>query len=109
MKEIKINLELPLWQLTAGQLLDIVAYGIQAKNSIEDPTVKTTDERRFVYGLAGIAKLFGTRSKTTANRIKQSGVIDDAIYQFGNKIIVDADKALELVKASRKRKKPYKK
>jgi hypothetical protein len=39
--------------------------------------------------------LFGC-SKTTASRIKQSGKIDSAIAQIGNKIIVDADKAIEL-------------
>jgi hypothetical protein len=99
MKELEINLELPLWQLTAGQLLDIIVYGTQTKISIEDPIVKivdtTKDNKRYVYGLAGIASLFGC-SKTTANRIKQSGKIDAAFYQYGNKIIVNADKALEL-------------
>jgi|SRR5574344_2180223 hypothetical protein len=50
---------------------------------------------KFVYGLAGIAQLFGC-SMTTANRIKQSGKINGAITQIGNKIIVNADKAIEL-------------
>jgi hypothetical protein len=105
MKEININLELPLWQLTAGQLLDLIAYGTQTKISIEDPIVKvidtTKDNRNFVYGLSGIAQLFGC-SKTSANRIKQSGKIDKAIYQYGNKIIVDADKALSLIQVNGK-------
>jgi len=48
-----------------------------------------------VYGLAGIARLFGC-SLPTANRIKQSGKINRAITQVGRKIIVDADLALEL-------------
>jgi hypothetical protein len=55
----------------------------------------TKSDRNFVYGLAGLANLFGC-SKTTANRIKQSGKIDKAITQIGNLIIVDADKAIEL-------------
>jgi len=63
----------------------------QAKISIDT----TKDNRYFVYGLSGIADLFGC-SKTTANRIKQSGKIDKAITQIGNLIIVDADKAIEL-------------
>jgi hypothetical protein len=48
-----------------------------------------------VYGLAGIARLFGC-SLPTANRIKQSGKIDRAITQIGRKIIIDAELALEL-------------
>lgn len=61
----------------------------------------------FVYGLAGIAKLFGC-SKTTANRIKQSGKIDGAITQVGNTIICDVQKALELAGKKDARIKPKK-
>lgn len=57
-------------------------------------TVETTASR-YVYGLAGIAQLFGC-SIPTANRIKKSGKIDKAIRQIGRKIIVDAELALEL-------------
>ena len=53
------------------------------------------EEKRYVYGLAGIARLFGC-SLPTANRIKQSGKINRAITQVGRKIIVDAELALEL-------------
>lgn len=51
--------------------------------------------KKYVYGIVGIAQLFGC-SMPTANRIKQSGKIDKAITQIGRKIIVDADLALEL-------------
>ena len=50
-----------------------------------------------MYGLAGIACLFGC-CLPTANRIKQSGKINRAITQVGRKIIVDADLALELAR-----------
>ena len=53
------------------------------------------EERLYVYGLAGIARLFGC-SLPTANRIKQSGKINRAITKVGRKIIVDVDLALEL-------------
>ena len=52
-------------------------------------------EKKYVYGILGIAKLFGC-SLPTANRIKKSGKIDKAITQIGRKIIVDAELALEL-------------
>ena len=55
----------------------------------------TDTERKYVYGIQGIAKLFGC-SLPTANRIKKSGKIDKAITQIGRKIIVDAELALEL-------------
>lgn len=61
-------------------------------------------EKRYVYGIAGIAALFGC-SIPTASRIKRSGVIDEAITQVGRKIVVDAEKALTLVALSKKTKK----
>ena len=58
-------------------------------------TARYDTERKYVYGILGIAKLFGC-SLPTANRIKKSGKIDKAITQIGRKIIVDAELALEL-------------
>jgi hypothetical protein len=96
MNMIKIDLNTPVWQLTAGDFLDLLERGSKPVTVIDT----TKDDRHFVYGLAGIAELFGC-SKTTANRLKQSGKIDKAIYQIGNKIIVDADKALKLIAYSK--------
>ena len=50
---------------------------------------------KYVYGLSGIAQLFGC-SIPTANRIKKSGKIDKAIKQIWRKIIVDASSLLNL-------------
>ena len=52
---------------------------------------------KFSYGLSGLMDLIGC-SKTTAWRIKKSGVIDDAVIQIGKKIIIDNNKALECLK-----------
>ena len=57
--------------------------------------------KHLVYGIKGIADTFGC-SIPTANRIKKSGVIDDAITQVGRKIVVDADLALELAANAKK-------
>lgn len=54
-------------------------------------------EHKLVYGIAGIAHIFGC-SIPTASRIKASGVINGAITQVGRKIVVDVDKALALAK-----------
>ena len=66
-------------------------------NETETKVITTIDASspKYVYGLAGIAYLFGC-SIPTANRIKKSGRIDRAIKQIGRKIIVDAELALEL-------------
>lgn len=57
------------------------------------PVIDT--DKKYVYGISGIARLFGC-SMPTANRIKKSGKISKAITQIGRKIIVDAELALEL-------------
>ena len=59
----------------------------------------TGKDHRYVQGYQGIASLFGC-SKSTAQRIKKSGIIDEAITQVNRKILVDADLALQLVKES---------
>ena len=56
---------------------------------------KKPSERKYVYGIKGIASLFGC-SIATAQRIKSSGEIDGAIKQRNRRIIVDAEKALQL-------------
>lgn len=91
------NLNTPIWQLTVGEFLEL-----QAKHSEVEPTREKTPEpaNRYVYGLSGLAALFGC-SKRSAQNLKASGKIDKAIIQDGRKIIVDAALALELVKNSK--------
>ena len=86
-----INPETRIIDLTVGQLMELIGkeQTVQVNN--------TDTERKLVYGIAGIARLFNC-SMTTANRIKASGRIDKAISQHGRIIIVDADLALELMK-----------
>lgn len=56
--------------------------------------------KRYVYGIQGLADLCHC-SRLTAQRIKDSGRIDDAIAQFERTIIIDADLAIELLKGRR--------
>ena len=86
----------PLWQMTGEEFLYLQENSIG--NSVNQPASTIAHdgtEKRHVYGIAGIAKLFGC-SMPTAHRIKKSGKIDRAITQIGRKIIVDAELALEL-------------
>lgn len=91
----------PLFALTVGEFLDL-----QKKTEPETPARETVspvlpDSPRYVYGLKGIAALFGC-GMVTASKIKRSGLIDRAVTQIGRKIIVDAHLALELVRQSKK-------
>lgn len=81
----------PLWMLTVGEFLKLMN---QATTPIEKNVPK---EKKLAYGIAGIAQLFNC-SMTTANRIKASGKIDEAISQHGRIIVIDTDLALELMK-----------
>ena len=81
----------PLWQMTGEEFLRL--YQTSEHQEAQQPIVNPT--KKHVYGIHGIAQLFGC-SMPTAHRIKKSGKIDRAITQIGRKIIVDADLALEL-------------
>lgn len=57
---------------------------------------QSAPEKKYVYGIDGIAEIFGC-SRPTASRIKKSGRINAAIRQIGRKIVVDVELALALV------------
>lgn len=89
---MEITSDTRIIDLTVGQLMDLFAKA-QAPAKQAQPK----EEKRLVYGIAGIAQIFNC-SMTTANRIKASGRINDAITQHGRIIVVDANKALQLFK-----------
>ena len=74
----------PVWQMTGEELLFLAQHGNMSTNR-ETTKAYSKEEWQYVYGLAGIARLFGC-SLPTANRIKQSGKIYRAITQVGRKI-----------------------
>lgn len=95
-------LRTPVCMMTGEQLAFLVSNlpllnGQSSKSSSCEEAAKP---HRLVYGIKGIADTFGC-SIPTANRIKKSGVIDDAITQVGRKIVVDANLALKLAAAAK--------
>ncbi|MFL9835559.1 DUF3853 family protein [Chryseobacterium terrae] len=76
-----LNLETPLSQLTVGEFLEI------SKSFLY--------EKKYEYGLKGLAKILGC-SVSKASEIKSSGILDAAIIQRKNIIIIDKEKALQL-------------
>ncbi|MBR8709739.1 hypothetical protein IX321_002557 [Bacteroides pyogenes] len=61
-------LDKPVWQLTGEELLFLAQHGNTITKAKEEKS-SAKEEKRYVYGLAGIARLFGC-SLSTANRIK---------------------------------------
>lgn len=80
-----ITPQTPLCNLTVKEFLEI------SKN--------LNSENMYEYGLKGLAKILGC-SVSKASKIKSSGILDDAIIQKGNIIIIDKKKALELFASS---------
>ena len=71
----------PLWQMTGEEFLAIINEKKPAESAPAPTDREINPSKYYVYGLAGIARLFGC-SIPTANRIKKSGVIDKAITQW---------------------------
>ena len=90
-------LEKPLWQFTGKDHEYMLKHILM--ESFTSVDAEPSSQKRYVQGYQGIASLFGC-SKSTAQRIKKSGIIDEAITQVNRKILVDADLALQLVKES---------
>ncbi len=84
----------PLWMLTGEEFIFLL---INKENVTSKASAEVTPEKHYEYGIKGLAKVFGC-SIPTANRIKKSGIIDEAISQIGRKIVVDAELALTLAK-----------
>lgn len=76
-----IDPKTPIGQLTVEEFLEV------SKNLIA--------EKKYEYGLKGLAKILGC-SVSKASEVKSSGILDGAIIQNGNIIIIDKEKALEL-------------
>lgn len=86
----------PLWQMTGEEFLFLQQHA-ESEVQQQSKTVVADTSKKYVYGIGGIARLFGC-SIPTASRIKKSGKIAKAITQIGRKIIVDAELALELAR-----------
>ena len=78
--------------LTVAQLAEVIDRAVEDSLRRRQPSEQT---RRYVYGIQGIAELFGV-SERQARYIKSSGIISKAIRQQGRTIITDAPLAIEL-------------
>lgn len=67
--EIRDLLSKPVWQMTGEEFIFLNRHALQGSET--KPTQPAADkEKKYVYGIGGIARLFGC-SIPTANRIKK--------------------------------------
>ncbi len=96
-----LNEEKALIQATIGDLKELIEEVFAPEGDFpEEQPQRTEVKRHLVYGLAGLARLLGV-CRATASKIKSTGILDPAISQHGKVIVVDADLALELLRAKR--------
>lgn len=69
-------LEKPLWQFTGKDHEYMLKHVLMESLSVDGNSQPSN--KKYVQGINGIANIFGC-SKSTAQRIKNSGVINDAI------------------------------
>ncbi|RKT01050.1 DUF3853 family protein [Chryseobacterium defluvii] len=84
----------PLISMTGSEILELFGE-IISKN--DKPQVNDFTGKNLVYGIKGLADLLKC-GKSKAQEIKSSGIIDEAIIQTGKKIIIDSEKAIDLLK-----------
>jgi hypothetical protein len=70
----------PIWKLTVEEFMEVCK--------------ELSSEGKYEYGLKGLAKLLGC-SVSKASEIKSSGILNNAIIQRGNIIIINKEKALK--------------
>ena len=88
-----------LFQATIGDLKEMIEELFSPGGDFpEEPQHDV--KKHLVYGIAGLAKLLGV-CRSTASKIKSTGILDPAISQHGKVIVIDADLALDLMKAKK--------
>lgn len=93
---MEINSDTRLIDLTVAQLAEVIDKAVKDSIARNTPKAEPLEDKKWlVYGLSGIASLFGV-SERQAGNIKRSGKISRAIRQQGRNIVVDAALALQL-------------
>ena len=67
----------PVWQMTGEELLFLAQHGNMSTSGETAKVSSSKEERRYVYGLAGIARLFGCAvclRLTVSSRVVKSTV-----------------------------------
>ena len=95
----------PLFQSTLGDLVVVLieelGFASESGNDEKD-NIFPSGSRHYVRGMKELAKALHC-STSTAQRIKSSGVIDAAISQNGKVVVIDVERALDILRVSNKK------
>ena len=87
-------LETPVCMMTGAEFIELQRMALKEQERIVEHQAISTTEKRYVYGLRGIRELFNV-SHATAQKLKD-GILSPAVKQYGRKIVVDEEMALQL-------------
>ena len=92
MKNLQELLSKPVWQMTGEEFIFLSKHASRQTETQPQPITDT--ERKYVYGILGIAKLFGC-SLPTANRIKGKLNIHDNLTSYLSDCLVNLSAFLD--------------
>lgn len=99
---LEVDLTKPIILLTGEELIAILTEGYPIQSA-------AANQKHYCYGIDGLAKLLGC-SKPTAQRIRCSGVIDEATIENGRTMVFDSDMVMNILRTTNSYKKyPQKK
>ena len=99
-KSILDILGMSLFQTTLSDFLEGLKFRMQKSGSGEvRPVATSLSNKGLVYGTFFVLGC----SVSTAQRIKSSGVIDAAISQNGKVVVIDVERALDILRVSNKK------
>lgn len=87
----------PIFSITLGDLKMIINEVLAEREADKEVQKFLDGGKAYVYGIDGLAELLGV-SRSTAQRIKNSGKLDPAISQTGHVIVINASMALDLMR-----------
>lgn len=93
-------LETPVCMMTGAEFIELQRMALKEQERIVEQQAIPTTEKRYVYGLRGIRELFNV-SHATAQKLKD-GILAPAVKQYGRKIVVDEELALQLFNSERR-------
>ena len=89
----------PILMLTVGELVEVLKPVIG--QTADGSNVKAEEqEKKYVYGVAGLAKLLGCSIATAQRRIS-SGKIDECIIRSGRLIMIDKEAVIKILKGGK--------
>ena len=93
-----------LFEMSGDEFMQLFKYSlglvVHGDQDCETLDKSKRVEKHYLHGLKELAEFLGCTPQTACN-IKNSGVIDEAVAQIGNHIIVDRDLCFDLLRVKK--------